>query len=347
MIYSSLLSFTIWALCALPSEASWFRRSAGHAVRVFRSPGDTNHKTQGLNSNKKLSTRVSSYYTYSLPGPHASPTSQNNTLFTTRVAAYEVCNPPGLNSSSNDSSCSTAFQNITTTSCSTVLTAWFSSVTVTDCDQNITFSTQSSYSLATETSSAVALPSVPVGQVSQQTSTTYVQSVVSYYIAPWQSLAANTPNNVTVLICKYDQNGQKSCQEIKEVWIVHTEYVPVTSTSTLSISTSFTKLCSFSRAAILLLGPSQNITVPTGSYQLSTEIEYTSMTPNATTLTSTIFQDETSTASLTITVTILGKTTTITKTAQTRGRADANSTTSFISTTHLTSMVTVLPLPRQ
>jgi hypothetical protein len=249
MISPSLLSFYIlWTLCALPAESSWFHRSNGHPVRAVnrvQSPGDTIHKAQGSGPNET--------YTYSVPDPRiVTPklTSQGMVV-TSVVAAYEICNTPG----SNTSSYSTVFQNITTSICSTVLTAWFTSVTVTDCNQDITFSTQSSYYLATATSVPIATPALPASQASSQcpTAATYVQSVVSYFIAPWKSLAANTPTKITVLICKFDQDGSKTCQEIKEVWVVHTEYVPVTSTSTVSISTSFTAVSSPSSSSEALL----------------------------------------------------------------------------------------------
>jgi hypothetical protein len=41
------------------------------------------------------------------------------------------------------------------------------------------------------------------------------------------------------LICKTDNIGRMSCKEILEVWVVHKVYVPVKSTSTISVSQSF------------------------------------------------------------------------------------------------------------
>jgi hypothetical protein len=259
MISPSLLSFSIWALCAITSEASWFRRSNGHLGRDASgapSSGDTSHKTQGWSPNTNYSTERthSRYYTYSVPTPQViTPTlTSQGMVVTSMVAAYEVCNTPG----SNSSSCSTVFENITTSQCSMVFTAWFTSVTITDCDQNITFSTQSSCSLATATNGPAKTPALPTGQSPSPTNTTYLQSIVSYYIAPWQSLAANTPTNITVLVCKFDQDGQETCQDIREVWIIHTKYVPVTSTSTLSLSTSFASVCTPVALSDLLLIPS-------------------------------------------------------------------------------------------
>ncbi|TVY43697.1 hypothetical protein LOCC1_G004785 [Lachnellula occidentalis] len=318
MVSPLLLSFyMLWTLCALPAKSLWFRRSNVHLNSAAKGPGETIYNTQGSGPNHN-------FFTYSVPSPSViTPTLTSQSMIVTSVvAAYEVCNTPAPNTTST---CSTVFRNITTSLCSTVLTAWFTSITVTDCNQNITFSTQSSYSLATATTISSTPPAFPAGQASSQgpTAATFVQSVVSYFIAPWQSLAANTPNNITVLICKFDQDKNKICQEIQEVWVVHTESVPVTSTSMVSVSTSFTV------PAVLLLGPSQSITAPKGAFELTTEIEYTSLSANGTTFTSTISesgtltsaplgaapsQSETSTTTSTTTITILGKPTTTTRT---------------------------------
>lgn len=114
MISPSLLSLSMWALCTLPSQASWFRRSNAHLVRAAsgeQSPGDTSHDTQ----------QWAPSHTDSLFEPHSITTTltSQNMPVTSMVAAYEVCNTP----ESNTSSCSTVFQNITTSWCSTVLTA--------------------------------------------------------------------------------------------------------------------------------------------------------------------------------------------------------------------------------
>ncbi|TVY21621.1 hypothetical protein LARI1_G000163 [Lachnellula arida] len=332
MVSPALLSFyMLWTLCALPVESLWlFCRSNGHLNRAAKGPGETIRKTQGSEPDHN--------FTYSVPSPRIiTPTLTSQSMVVTSVvAAYEVCNTPGSNTSST---CSTVFRNITTSLCSTVLTAWFTSVTVTDCNQNITFSTQSSYSLATATTIPSTPSALPASQALSQgpTATTFVQSVVYYFTAPWQSLAADTPTNIAVLICKFDQDDNKTCQEIKEVWVVHTENVPVTSTSTVSISTSFTA------PAVLLLGPSQSTTIPTGAFELTTEIEYTSLSANGTTFTSTLSesgalatallgaapsQNETSTTTSTTTITVSGQPTTITRTLSLVSKPEPTATTS-------------------
>jgi hypothetical protein len=158
------------------------------------------------------------------------------------IPLYEVCNTPGLNTTS----CSTIVETITTSSCSTVLTYAFTKATVSDCNQKITFSTQSSYFLATTSVISAETPALRNQQATTSVSTpsinTYVQSIISYYIAPWQSLAANTPSNITVLVCEFDCDDIEVCTTIQEIWEVQTEYVPVFTTSTLIISTTLSSV---------------------------------------------------------------------------------------------------------
>jgi len=248
---SILFSFYIlaWMLCVLPTEAYWFRQArsqSANAIKRLRSLNPdrfrTSHETQGWQPNDTLTTSTTSSqsYMFSLPTPKTTePTlTSQEMIVSSIIPLYEVCNTPG----SNTTSCSTVFETITTTSCSTVLTYAFTQATISHCNQNITFSTRNSFTLATATVSPITTPAVQNQQAAissfSPSVTTYVQSIVSYYIASWQSLAANTPSNITVLICEYDYAGNETCLTIQEIWVVHTEYVPVTITSTLVISTA-------------------------------------------------------------------------------------------------------------
>lgn len=155
---------------------------------------------------------------------------------TSIVPLCEVCDLLGPNVASrlntDAASCSTVFKTEITTTCSMVLTYAFTKSTITDCAQNITFSTQSSYSLVTATAGAAVTPALLNHLPSV---TTYVQSIVSYYVAPWQALAANTPSNVTVLVCEYEVSGNRTCEIIQEIWEVHTKDVPVITTSAVKV----------------------------------------------------------------------------------------------------------------
>jgi len=219
--------FFVWTLCVSPSEASWLRRA------------NTSDQSQAWQPEAFVaslfasSSSPSQSYTFSVPTPRViEPTlASQGMAVSSIIPLYEVCNTPGL----QKASCSIVFKKIVTTTCSTVLTYAFTQATISDCSQNITFSTQSSYSIVTATLTATTTPAPNVSP----SVTTYVQSLVSFYIAPWQSLAANTPSNITVLVCEYDFTGPSSCTTIQEVWAVYIEHVPVITTSTLIIWTTF------------------------------------------------------------------------------------------------------------
>lgn len=162
--------------------------------------------------------------------PMASITQGMNVTET--VALYEVCKV----SESTTSPCSPVLETLTTASCSTLLTAWFTVINITDCKQSITFSTRSSFLLS---STAITATTTPAPSIPPTTTiSTFVQTVVSYYVAPWQSLVEHNTTGITVRVCSTDVNKTGNCKEIQEVWVVRTEVVPVYSTKTISIVTS-------------------------------------------------------------------------------------------------------------
>lgn len=226
----------LFTLCIIPAQASWLPQLSWHSILHSRSR--TLHKKVGTapDGSGNMSENGTSPYIFSVPSASIiipTPTSQGM-IVTSIVPIYEVCDISGENATS----CLTAFETITTESCSTVLTYAFTKTTITECDDDITFSSRTTYALATTTLSAAATD-LQVRQAPSPTPVTYVQSIVSLYAAPWQSLAADTPGGITVLICTSDYLGNESCDLIEEVWIVHKEDVSVTTTSTLCLSTIF------------------------------------------------------------------------------------------------------------
>ncbi|KAG4438584.1 hypothetical protein IFR05_005908 [Cadophora sp. M221] len=238
----------IYTLCVLLAQPSWLPRVPWH--RILRSESLTSHKGVGTapdagSGSTESKNTTTTPYAFSVPSASIiapTPTSQGM-MVTSIVPIYEVCDMPGKNTTS----CSTAFETITAEFCSTVLTYAFTKTTISDCVHN------------------------------SPTPITYVQSTISLYAAPWQSLAANTLGGITVLVCISDITGSQTCVSIEEIWVVHAEYVPITVTSTLSLSTSF------SSDMVLLLGPTQSLVAPAGHFTLSTLVEYSTMSPNSTT----------------------------------------------------------------
>jgi hypothetical protein len=233
IMFPSLLSSLVFTVLALTAAAFWSPVAHYQHVKHVRGGGSDNHDSLSwltshtIKREKSASTDLVALHTSKCLSP--SPTLQYQGINVTKVLPiYEVCSLP----QAQNISCSMVLETITTTTCSTVLTGFFTKLTITDCKQNITFSSQSSYSLATVSATQTAV-------LASGSPSSYVQKIVSYYIAPWQSLAAGTPSDVAVLICKTDNIGRMSCKEILEVWVVHKVYVPVKSTSTISVSQSF------------------------------------------------------------------------------------------------------------
>lgn len=141
---------------------------------------------------------------------------------TTTSPVYSICNLPD-----EPQSCITAYDT-QTTSCSTVLTGFFTKVPITDCSQSVTFSSQSSFLLTSTTLPAKA------GIFRSPTTSTYVQSVVSYSIAPYQSIVADDMSNITVVVCTYNMDDTETCTQGQEYWEVHMDYVTISSTATLT-----------------------------------------------------------------------------------------------------------------
>lgn len=154
---------------------------------------------------------------------------------------YEVCEIPGGTSTR----CYPVVETATTSSCSTVLTGFFTRITVSDCDQSVTFSTRSSFEIL---STPPPVPQSGLAGRQVPTPSIYIQSMVSYYVAPWQSIAANKPDDIRVVVCSVDSKGTEICTDVQEVWLVRVEVVPVLITSTFTISNFFSEVRTSSSA---------------------------------------------------------------------------------------------------
>jgi hypothetical protein len=128
-------------------------------------------------------------------------------------------------------SCETVYAPMETTVCATTLTGLASKVTITDCDQEVTFSTECGFSLEMPT------PTSTTNGSSLITPAPAVRRLFTYYLAPWQSMTAGeTPSDVDVKICKVLDSGDLECSRFQEVW----EVVLVTTTLTTTHPIGFT-----------------------------------------------------------------------------------------------------------
>lgn len=157
------------------------------------------------------------------------------------VALLPLTGPPYLNGTTSYTTaiegtgkCETAFAPMQTTICATTLTGLASKVTVTDCNQQITFSTECGFSLETPT---------PVATTNHSfiTPAPTVKRMFTYWLAPWQSLTAGeTPSDVDVKICTVVDDGSLECMRYQEVWEVVVVTKTLTTQRTIQFSTTVT-----------------------------------------------------------------------------------------------------------
>jgi hypothetical protein len=194
-------------------------------------------------------TKTSTIYSIVFPSPDASPievTSQSQVL-TSYVPEMTWCvgppvaisalSAPYLNATTTNyttiiegtGSCETVYAPIMTTVCATTLTGLASKVTITDCDQEVTFSTECGFTLES--------PTPITSNASLITPAPTVKKTFTYWLAPWQSLTAGeTPSEVDVKKCTELDDGNLECIRYQEVW----EVVMVTTTTTTVRSIEFT-----------------------------------------------------------------------------------------------------------
>ena len=134
-----------------------------------------------------------------------------------------------------DEVCSTFFKPSSTTICATILTGLATRATVTECDQEITFSSQWGFKLETPAPQISDLMNSSVATIFASPT---IQTLITYYRSPWQSLTAgNVPKDVEVTICRMSPDGSREqCVEVRELWSV----VPVIMTSTILSEVEFT-----------------------------------------------------------------------------------------------------------
>ncbi len=136
--------------------------------------------------------------------------------------------------------------------CDTTLYGLATSYPVTDCAQDVTFSSQYGYTLVTPTptgntsSNATQAHPSGTGMIASATNATAmitpapeIQTLTTYYLAPWQELtAATAPSDVIRKVCQTLANGTEECITEYQVW--HTSLVTKTATSTTTLNISTT-----------------------------------------------------------------------------------------------------------
>ncbi|KAJ8606064.1 hypothetical protein MRB53_041219 [Persea americana] len=146
---------------------------------------------------------------------------------------YSFSTPPG------NGSCTTIYSADQSIVCATQLTDLTTTYTVTNCNQDITFSTEYGYSLIlpTPTTSYANIASSPSAVL--VTPPPSVQTLTTYYLAGWQALTGGGPPS-DVKICEGFANGTEKC--ILEYYKWKTSLLTMTSQVTTSINLTTTIL---------------------------------------------------------------------------------------------------------
>lgn len=209
-------------------------------------------------------------------------------------ASYTVSIPTGTGS------CTTLYTPTETMVCATVLDGIATKYTVSECSQDITFSTDYGYILATPTpgsslngtntglngtlASVNATTTLPdANSLALITPAPTVQTLTSYYLAPWQDLTtAGPPGEVDMKICTTYENGTEEC--VVEFYVWHTSLLTLSTTTVTSINITAT-----------VTGPSQiivetfvaNVTESVTTFSMSTtmQLEYTTEIETTSTVT--------------------------------------------------------------
>lgn len=199
------------------------------------------------------STPISTVYSYYYPSPSASPTpiTQQSQVETTYIPRITTCKGPiaGLDTSQQTTypflnytstiygsapiTCDTLYYTDTTTLCATTIIGVASRITISECTQDVTFSSDFGTTLITSRSTVTGVN----GERSTITASPSTQLRTTYYLAPWQALTADLgalPMDVDVKVCHQRPGNatMEDCIRMEESWAI----LPVTMTSTYTSS---------------------------------------------------------------------------------------------------------------
>jgi hypothetical protein len=127
--------------------------------------------------------------------------------------------------------CDILYVATTTTVCATTLTGLASKVTVSECDQEITFSSECGFTMETPTPTTVDYSVITPPPV--------LRRMMTYYLAPWQSLTlGETPSDVDIKVCTILDDKTLECERYQELWEVVVLTTTVTTERELQIVTT-------------------------------------------------------------------------------------------------------------
>lgn len=278
--------------------------------------------------------------TYITPSPGASPVAvtKESQIVTSYVPQFTLCElppvgfvsvpPPSVSASAATTSyknysvtipegngtCTTIYEPTITMVCATTLTALVDKYTVTNCAEELTFSTEYGYVIVTPTATPAPVVSsvasstaslsanvshslLPRAAPSRNSSAAItagpsIETLTTYYLAPWQQLTAGTaPSEVDLKVCRTFENGTLECIREYQVWETSLVTESTTTVTSVNISTTI-----HGRSQVYVETFVANITEMLTTFSMSTTIDLEFQTKWTTTKSSTREPISTSTA---------------------------------------------------
>ncbi|GIZ38109.1 hypothetical protein CKM354_000153300 [Cercospora kikuchii] len=175
---------------------------------------------------------------------------------------YSLSIPPG------NGTCTTIYSPTQTMVCATTLTGLVEKYTVSKCDQDITFSTEYGYVLASPTADANASALATTDATITPRPT--VQRLTTYYLAAWQAMTAGeAPSDVDLKVCALYANGTEECIHQYEVWRTSLVTASATRTTSVNISTTLHGL-----SQVIVETYVANVTEQVTTFYMSTTMEF-------------------------------------------------------------------------
>ena len=204
---------------------------------------------------------------------------------------YSLSIPPG------NGTCTTIYSPTQTMVCATTLTGLVQKYTVSDCGQDITFSTEYGYVLASPTAASNSSGIAMTG-TAMITPKPTIQRLTTYYVAGWQDVTAGVaPSDVRLKVCALYANGTNECIEQYEVW--RTSLLTRTATTTTSVNISTTI---HGTSQVIVETFAANITDEVTTFTMSTAMQLVYKTEIETTSRSSVTPTTGSTSYRTVTV---------------------------------------------
>lgn len=249
---------------ASSSDDALTQSSTAGSVLTFVTPSPGAAAVPVTKQSQLVSSNVPVFTLCALPPEAFFPVTATPTQTTAPYRNYSISIPPG------PGTCTTIYSPTVTMVCATVLTGIDRMYRVTQCGQDITFSSDYGYVLATP-SPALSTPTDTSGTAALITPAPTIQKLTTYYVAPWQELtSAGPPTNVDRKICAIYANGTEECVVEYYLWKTSLVTMPTSTVTSINLTTT-------------IAGPSQlvvetfvaNITEILTTFSMSTTMELT------------------------------------------------------------------------